>query len=125
MTVARRKQSSTNYANEAWLVRNCPFAYTLAQMGRRWRPALLWKLRAGPLHFAELARQLPRASEKMLTQEIQALVDAGLVERSAQPGRTVYALTARGHELAPVLAAMYDFGERHRGEAPEAALLVD
>ncbi len=35
----RGKQSSTNSANEAWLIRNCPFAYTSEVVGRRWRPA--------------------------------------------------------------------------------------
>lgn len=118
----RRKESSTNSANEAWLLRNCPFAYTLEHIGRRWRPALLWKLRAGPLHVAELARQLPRASEKVLTQDLRALAEAGLLERRADAGRTYYSLTPRGHELGPVLAAMHEFGERHRGEgeAPPA-----
>ncbi len=94
--------------------RACPFVYTLSVIGRRWRPALLWKLRAGPLHFAELARQLPRASEKMLAQELRALETAGLVVRSADAGRTLYTLTPLGGELGPVLAAVYTFGEQHR-----------
>lgn len=119
MPAAIRKEFSTNAENEAWLVRACPFAHTLAVMGRRWRPALLWKLRGGPLHFAELARQLPRASEKMLAQELRALEAAGLVVRTADAGRALYTLTPLGGELGPVLAAMYTFGEQHREGVPE------
>lgn len=119
MPPANRKESSSHAANEAWLVRNCPFSYTLAQLGRRWRPAILWKLREGPLHLAELARRLPRASEKMLTQELRALAGAGLVERRDEGDRVRYALSSRAAELEPVLAAMHAFGERHRHEAPE------
>ncbi len=118
MPPTNRKESSSQAVNEAWLVRNCPFSYTLAQLGRRWRPAILWKLREGPLHLAELARRLPRASEKMLTQELRALAEAGLVERRDEASKVVYALSSRAAELAPVLAAMHAFGERHRDEAP-------
>jgi DNA-binding HxlR family transcriptional regulator len=118
MPSASRKPNSTTSVNEAWLVRHCPFSYTLSLVGRRWRPAVLWKLVPGPLHVAELARQLPRASEKMLAQELRALADADLVARRGDAGRTYYALTPRGHALVPVLMAMFAFGERHREEDP-------
>jgi DNA-binding MarR family transcriptional regulator len=58
----------------------------------------------------------------MLTRRLNALVEAGLLERqrySERPPRDEYRLTDRGRDFRPVLLAMLAFGNRHF--APEGA----
>ena len=58
----------------------------------------------------------------MLTRRLDALVEAGLLERrrySERPPRDEYLLTERGRDFRPVLIALVAFGNRHF--APEGA----
>ena len=60
----------------------------------------------------------------MLTRRLNALVEAGLLERrrySERPPRDEYVLTERGADFAPVLLAMLAWGNRHF--APEGETL--
>lgn len=55
-------------------------------------------------------------SPNMLTRRLQALVDAGLLERrpySQHPPRCDYIMTERGRDFRVVIAAMYDWGSRN------------
>jgi hypothetical protein len=61
----------------------------------------------------------------MLAKRLEALVEAGLVEKrrySARPPRHEYLLTERGRDFRPVLMALLAFGNRHF--APEGASVV-
>lgn len=111
-----RKQTSTTYRNETWIVGQCPFGYTLRLLGQRWRPVILWKLRDGAAHFAQLARAIPLVTEKMLAQELKVLERDGLVRRrpdADRPGRIAYERTELGLSLDPILQQMFAWGERH------------
>ena len=56
------------------------------------------------------------APRETLALRLKALEAAGLIERhqySAHPPRDEYHLTESGRDLAPVLAALREWGERH------------
>ena len=60
-----------------------------------------------------LQRLLPRVTPKMLTQQLRALEEAGMVRREvipARPPKTVYSLTPFGESVVPVLDAMCRWG---------------
>ena len=61
----------------------------------------------------------------MLTRRLNALVEAGLLERrrySERPPRDEYVLTPRGRDFRPVLWALLAWGNRHF--APEGRSVV-
>lgn len=84
-------------------------ADALAQQGLapamlgRWSLPLIQGLAAGKERFNELARHLPEATPRALSQALQRLVGNDLVGRSVDPGyppTSRYRLTARGRALA-------------------------
>jgi DNA-binding HxlR family transcriptional regulator len=95
---------------------DCPVMATIAVIGGKWKPRVLWQLRAGPARFGDLHRHVG-ASEKMLSQSLRALEAAGIISRKElRVGNVVmteYAYTNYGQTLVPVLDAMGDWGLAH------------
>ncbi|WP_221434678.1 winged helix-turn-helix transcriptional regulator [Sphingomonas endophytica] len=63
--------------------------------------------------FSELRRCLPVISQRMLTLDLRALEEAGLVERTVFPTVPVtvqYGLSVDGLRLVPVVEVMRSFG---------------
>nr|WP_245200315.1 helix-turn-helix domain-containing protein [Herbaspirillum sp. LeCh32-8] len=82
-------------------------------LGGRWRLLLVWFLLDGPKRFNELRRHLPTISQRMLTLDLRALEQSGLISRTVHPEvppRVEYALTEEGERLRPVVGAFQDFG---------------
>ena len=64
----------------------------------------------------------------MLTRRLNALVDAGLLERhrySVHPPRDEYRPTARGRDFRPVLIALMAWGNRHFAPEGASVTIVD
>lgn len=95
---------------------NCPTEFALTVLGGKWKTVILAYLTERPCHYGELRRLLPKLSDKVLTERLRDLEEAGLVtrRRSKSAGsRQLYALTARADSLAPLLRDLYAWGERH------------
>jgi DNA-binding HxlR family transcriptional regulator len=83
----------------------------LALMGKRWTLPILVGLLQGPARFSELARSVPGLSERVMSERLQELCEAGLVERLIEPGpplATTYRLTPAGERLRPALQHLLD-----------------
>lgn len=52
---------------------NCPIEVTLSLIGGKYKPVILWFLIDHPLHYAELQRLIPKATPKMLSQQLHDL----------------------------------------------------
>lgn len=92
---------------------NCPVEATLRLIGGKYKPLILWHLIEKPLHYMELQRLIPRATPKMLSQQLRALEAHGLIGREVipeKPPRTLYSLTGFGESVIPVLDAMCRWG---------------
>jgi len=110
-----RKENSVNLENEQALETQCPFIFTLSLMGRRWKPAILWKMTEGFCRFGEFKREIPQISEKMLTQHLRELEADGLITRTIfaeMPPRVEYTLTKLGASLRPILKELNQRGEK-------------
>lgn len=101
----------------------CPITRSVGLLGDRWSLLILRDVHGGVRRFDELATHLG-VSRGVLSARLARLVEAGVLERSeyrepGSRGRAEYRLTAAGHELVPVLAALVDWGRRHvPGSAP-------
>ncbi|QCL98037.1 helix-turn-helix transcriptional regulator (plasmid) [Agrobacterium tumefaciens] len=82
-------------------------------LGGRWRLLIASYLVDGPKRFNELRRLVPGISQRMLTLDLRALEEAGLVSRTVYPTIPVkveYALTSDGRRLENVVAVVQEFG---------------
>ncbi|ARS91376.1 winged helix-turn-helix transcriptional regulator [Natrarchaeobaculum aegyptiacum] len=90
---------------------------TLSVVSRKWTPQLVVALAAeGPLGFSELQSAIPGVSSKVLTQRLETLGAAGVVDRtvvSESPLRVEYTLTEAGRELEAVFDSLESWGERY------------
>lgn len=108
-----RKLNSVNHENEKALEVDCPFIFALSLMGKRWKPAILWKMTEGCYRFGEFKREIPQISEKMLTQHLRELEADRLITRTIypeMPPRVEYALTPLGTSLQPILKQLNNWG---------------
>nr|WP_238356964.1 helix-turn-helix domain-containing protein [Kribbella italica] len=93
----------------------CPVDIALETLRGRWTALIIGEFRHGDRSFSELRDGLPRLSDKVLTDRLQHLVAAGVLERtrtSAYPPRVSYSLTTRGRDLVPVLRALWEWGSQ-------------
>lgn len=78
-------------------------------LGKRWTTLVLHVLQAGPARFGELTEKLQVVSERMLSERLKELEEAGVVERRVLPGPPVgveYRLTRKGEALGRVLRGL-------------------
>lgn len=82
-------------------------------LGGRWRLLLVSYLLEGPRRFNDLRRDVPGITQRMLTLDLRALEEAGLIKRTVYPTSPVkveYELTEDGKRLLPVVEVMKEFG---------------
>lgn len=94
-------------------VYNCPVEATLSLIGGKYKPLILWHLVERPLHYMELQRLIPKATPKMLSQQLRDLEQCGMILREVvpeKPPKTIYSLTTFGKSIIPVLDAMCNWG---------------
>lgn len=101
---------------------SCPLETTLTIIEGRWRAHVLRELLfSGTKRFGELHRALEGISYRVLTRELRALEQYGVVHREVfqqVPPKVEYSLTPLGLTLRPVLLHMSVWGkkyERKRG----------
>jgi DNA-binding HxlR family transcriptional regulator len=89
-------------------------AFTL--LGKRWTGLVLGVLTTGPAHFAELRRAIPGISERMLSDRLTELAQAGLVVREVIEGPPLgarYRVTEPGAALRPALEELSKWADRY------------
>lgn len=95
----------------------CAVEVTLAVMGGKWKPVILYQLLGRPRRFGELRKHFGDVSQRSLTLQLRELEADGIVHREVfaeVPPRVEYSLTDYGRSLAPVLDAMRDWGQSFR-----------
>jgi DNA-binding HxlR family transcriptional regulator len=86
----------------------CPIAAGVEVLGDRWNPLIIREVMVGATGFNEIHRGIPRISRTLLAQRLRELQRRGLLRHAAgRPGRPgVYALTAAGQALTPIVWSM-------------------
>ena len=89
-----------------------PVARGLEVIGDRWTLVLVGQLLGGAKGFQEL-RVRTGIAPRVLSLRLKQLVSDGFVETVAQGTRSLYAVSARGRSLAPIIAATARWWAHH------------
>ncbi len=104
----------------------CSVARALDVVGERWSLLIVRELlQQGSCRFTDLKNGLPGIATNLLSSRLKDLENDGLIAREEAPppvATTLYALTAEGRALEPVLKALGDWGRHlmvaeHPGDA--------
>jgi DNA-binding HxlR family transcriptional regulator len=96
----------------------CAVEATLDLIDGKWKGVILYHLQDGAQRFGELRRRMPGITQRMLTKQLRALEDDGLVLRKVYaevPPRVEYRLSEIGESLRPVIDILKAWGEKHQG----------
>lgn len=95
----------------------CSVEATLAVIGGRWKPIILFHLmEKDVLRFNEMRRAIQGVTQRMLTNQLRELEKSGVVNRKVYaqvPPRVEYRLTEYGKTLKPILLSMREWGADH------------
>ncbi|HIU57541.1 MAG TPA: helix-turn-helix transcriptional regulator [Candidatus Ornithomonoglobus merdipullorum] len=97
----------------------CPVETTLTLISDRWKVLIIRDLLTGTKRFGELKKSLGSISQKVLTANLRAMEEIGLLTRKVYaevPPRVEYTLTETGQSLKPILDSMYKWGEEYKAK---------
>jgi Predicted transcriptional regulators len=92
---------------------NCPVEATLDLIGGKYKAIILWHLVDATLRYNEIDKLIPRATSKMITQQLRELEADGLIIRTVYPvvpPKVEYSLSDFGKSIIPVLDSMCNWG---------------
>lgn len=92
---------------------HCALDVTMHYIGGKWKAVVLWYLRNGKKRFSELKHHIPDITDKMLSLQLKALEEDGIVSRKVYPEvppKVEYELTEEGQSLMAVVEAIAEWG---------------
>lgn len=95
----------------------CPVETTLQLIGNKWKVLILRDLLSGTKRFNELMRSVSGITQKVLTSNLRAMEEDGLLLRKVYPEvppRVEYSLTETGLSLKPILDSMFVWGIEYK-----------
>lgn len=100
------------------LWKTCPIRTSLGVLGRQWTLLVLRDVSFfRKVRFSDILHNNPGLSARLLSLRLKDLQREGLIERVMNPQdhRVVwYNLTEKGSDVIPVLAALIQYGAKHR-----------
>ena len=98
----------------------CPVETTLTLIGNKWKVLIIRDLLQGTKRFGELKKSIGSVSQKVLTSQLRAMEEDGLIHREVYaevPPRVEYSLTELGWSLKPILDALVNWGNNYKNQA--------
>lgn len=95
---------------------NCPVEATIELIGGKYKAVILWHLIENKKRFSELKRLIPKATEKMLAQQLRDMEKDGLIIRTVYPvvpPKVEYSLSEFGKSIIQVLDSMCNWGSEY------------
>lgn len=96
----------------------CPVATTVQLIGNKWKILIIRNLIYNERQrFTNFLKSVNGISKKVLTDNLRALEDDGLIEREVfaeVPPRVEYFLSPLGKTLKPILDAMFEWGTDYK-----------
>jgi len=95
----------------------CAVEATLDLIDGKWKGVILYHLQGGRRRFGELRQRMPSITQRMLTKQLRALENDGVIIRKVYaevPPRVEYSLSEIGESLRPVIEILKAWGERHQ-----------
>ncbi|WP_082633084.1 winged helix-turn-helix transcriptional regulator [Lacimicrobium alkaliphilum] len=110
------EQLSDHQRKFGTLQQDCPVQAALDILRGRWKPSILFELKAHCRRYSELQRALPRISAQALTTQLKQLEADGLIERQVYaevPVRVEYRLSEFGASLSEVMDSLESWGSSY------------
>lgn len=112
-----RKEQSTNFENEQFLLSVCEINYTLNVISSRWSAQIIYWIYKGYNRFHLLKNELPQISDQVLGRKLKELEDNKVLIKKIIP-KTVpmgieYILTEKGDKLIPILKDMCKWAQQY------------
>ena len=96
----------------------CPVATAVGVMGNKWKLLILRNLLTGPQRFTDLINGIENISKKVLTENLRALEDDGIINRKTYaneiPLKVEYSLSEMGETLKPIFDVLTDWGNNYK-----------
>jgi DNA-binding HxlR family transcriptional regulator len=95
---------------------DCPITASIAIVGGKWKPIIIWILIDGPKRFGELHKIIPGIALKVLSRHLKELEADGIVNRKVYaqvPPKVEYTLTEKGRSLNDVMQLLADWGRKN------------
>ena len=95
----------------------CPkFHYTIELIGKRWTGAIIHIIMADTRRFHDIRDMIPQVSDRMLSERLKELEQAGLIQRTVYPETPVrieYSISEKGLALKPVMDEISTWSATH------------
>jgi len=91
----------------------CPLTQAVHIVGGKWKTIILSQLYPNRRRFGQIHASIPGISRKVLTTQLNQMIEDGLVTRHAYaevPPRVEYDLTPKAKELLPILVDLARWG---------------
>ena len=96
----------------------CPVATCVQLIGNKWKLLIIRNLiYSGKQRFTDFTKSIPGISKKVLTDNLRALEDDGIIKREVfaeVPPRVEYSLSELGNSLKPIWDAMAVWGTEYK-----------
>jgi DNA-binding HxlR family transcriptional regulator len=97
----------------------CPVRATLALLGQKWVPRIIYELMRDKRRFNELAGAVGGCNSRTLRDRLKLLEELEVIERhvvTVMPPWVEYELTPKGRQLGEALEVLEDWGRHHMAQ---------
>src|SRR5688500_8162981 len=94
-----------------------PVSDAIQVLNGKWKLPIIISLQFGNKRFSEIAKDIPKITDRMLSKELRDLEMNKLTKRTvydAVPVVVEYSLTEYGESLDDLIAELYKWGSKHR-----------
>ena len=94
----------------------CPVAITVNLIGNKWKLLILRNLFTRAYRFNELQKSLEGISQKVLTENLKAMIRDGIITRieyDENIRHTEYKLTSLGESMRPIMKTLEQWGNEY------------
>lgn len=102
---------------------HCGVTVFYRYIGGKWKSVIIYYLRKGLLRFSEIKALIPDMTEKMLSLQLKALKEDGIIKKTVigekAPFRVEYELTILGESLVPIIESINQWGTNFANENGE------
>ena len=103
-------------SNDVFRYSDCPMHRSMAILGSRWKPIIIYALRNRTARFGQLHASIGTISKKVLTSTLKDLEADGILLREEfkeLPPRVEYSLTEKGSTLIPIIIDLARWDNAH------------
>ncbi|MDU1313772.1 MAG: helix-turn-helix domain-containing protein [Clostridium septicum] len=95
----------------------CPVEALSNILGKKWVAEIIWKIKDKKVRFGELQRALDGCSKKMLTQQLELLINNEIIINNKKITNNIvestYYLSDSGLKLLPIMAKMINWSNNN------------